>query len=270
MIIEKYLTIVAILAARYAIIAGGYYLATWITLKKRLTGFVVNSQAIFRGQIAFELKYALLTTLIFGLGGLNFYLAKEHQLGLVYMDIDLYGWGYFYFSIFLMVALNDIYFYWTHRLLHLKPLFSRFHVIHHRSRVTTPLTSQSFHAVETVINVLIAVAFPFMFPIHPKAYLAFTFIAFFNNVYGHGNYDWIREPLRSKFPFNLLNSPTVHGFHHSNVQGNYGLYTNVWDRLHGTYINPGQAIRVPVDAELPGIPNQTVHFQPQPADTSSI
>lgn len=238
MIIEKYLSIVAILTARYVIVAGGYYFATWVAFKKQISRFLVNSQALFPGQIGFELKYAALTTLIFGLGGLNFYVAKEQGLGFVYLEVEKFGWTYFYVSIFLMVMLNDVYFYWTHRLLHWKPLFSKYHYIHHRSRITTPLTSQSFHAVETVINVLVAVAFPFLFPIHPKAYVIFTFIAFFNNVYGHGNYDWIREPLRSKFPFNLLNSPTVHGFHHSNVNGNYGLYTNIWDRLHGTYIDP--------------------------------
>ncbi len=271
MLLEKYFTIVGILAARYVIIAGGYYFTTWVAFKNRLMGFLVNSQSVFRGQIGFELKYALLTTFIFGLGGLNFYIAKEKNLGLVYLDVATYGWSYFYLSIFLMVLINDVYFYWTHRMLHLKPLFSRYHVIHHRSRVTTPLTSQSFHAFETVINVLVAVAFPFMFPIHPKAYLVFTFIAFINNVYGHGNYDWIREPLRSKFPFNLLNSPTVHGFHHSNVHGNYGLYTNIWDRLHGTYINPCPAESTSQsDVELLDIPSPAGRFQQQPVDTTNI
>jgi hypothetical protein len=35
MLLEKYLTIVGVLAARYVIIAGGYYVATWVALKNR-------------------------------------------------------------------------------------------------------------------------------------------------------------------------------------------------------------------------------------------
>jgi hypothetical protein len=72
MLLEKYLTIVGVLAARYVIIAGGYYFATWVALKNRVSGFLVNPQSVFRGQIGFELKYALLTTFIFGLGGIEF------------------------------------------------------------------------------------------------------------------------------------------------------------------------------------------------------
>lgn len=104
-----------------------------------------------------------------------------------------------------MLLLNDVYFYWCHRWLHRRGNFGRFHSVHHRSKVTTPWTSQSFHWFETAINVLIAILFPYLFPLHPAAYVIFSFIAFLNNVYGHGN---------------------------------YSLYTNIWDRLHKTYIPP--------------------------------
>lgn len=234
----KYLTIVGILSLRYLLIAGGYYLLTWKVLKKHIGRFLVNPRAPFQGQERFEIKYAIITTLIFGFGGVNFYFAKELGLGLIYKEISDYGWGYWWFSLFAMIVLNDVYFYWTHRALHIKTLFSRYHSIHHRSRVTTPLTSQSFHAVETFINIVIAILFPYIMPLHPTAYLAFTAVAFLNNVYGHSNYDWVQAPLRNYVPFSLLNSPSVHGLHHDRVHGNYGLYTNIWDRLHGTYVDP--------------------------------
>ena len=237
-LVTKYLTIVGILSLRYLIVAGGYYLLTWKLLKKHIGSFLVNPRVPFQGQERFELKYAIITTLIFGFGGLHFYGAKEFGLGFIYKDVAEYGWGYWWFSLFAMLLLNDVYFYWTHRALHIKSLFSRYHSIHHKSRVTTPLTSQSFHAVETAMNTLIAILFPYIMPIHPTAYIAFTIVAFLNNVYGHSNYDWVQAPLRNYVPFSLLNSPSVHGLHHEKVHGNYGLYTNIWDRLHGTYVDP--------------------------------
>ncbi|MBC7742543.1 MAG: sterol desaturase family protein [Bdellovibrionaceae bacterium] len=201
---------------------------------------VVNANPRFKKQIPFEIKQSLVTVFIFALGGLNFVFAKEARVSQIYFDVHEYGWAYFVFSIFLMLMVNDIYFYWTHRLLHRRRFFGKYHSIHHRSKVTTPWTSQSFHWVESVINVFIAVLFPYMFPLHPTAYIIFTFVAFINNVYGHGNHDFVPVSFRNRTPFNLLNSPSIHGYHHENVTGNYGLYTNIWDRLHGTYINPDE------------------------------
>jgi lathosterol oxidase len=237
-ILSKYLIAFAVLGTRYLVIAGGYYLLTWKALKRFIWRFVVNPAEPFEGQIRFELKYGALTTLIFSFSSIHFSLAEEYELGFVYENISDYGWSYWWFSVFLMLILHDLYFYWTHRLLHKKIFFSRFHNVHHRSRVTTPLTSQSFHGFETVVNTFIAIAFPYILPLHPTAYLAFHIIAFLNNVYGHSNYDWIQAPLRNYAPFSLLNSPSVHGLHHQKAHGNYGLYTTIWDRLHGTYINP--------------------------------
>lgn len=252
-IIPKYLIVVAILGARYLIVAGGYYVLTWKLLNRRIQRFLVNARPPFAGQIGFELKYGALTTLIFGLGGVHFYLAKEHGLGLIYKNVSDYGWTYWWISLAAMLLLNDVYFYWTHRLLHHKALFSRFHTVHHRSRVTTPLTSQSFHGVETALHTLIAILFPYILPIHPTAYLAFTIIAFLNNVYGHSNFDWIQAPLRNYVPFSLLNSPSVHGCHHEKVHGNFGLYTNIWDRLHGTYIDPHKVDLTETQLEQPNL-----------------
>lgn len=237
-LLTKYLTIITAITIRYWVIAGGYYLIAWKWLDRFLIGFRVNLKQPFNGQQKFEIYQSFLTTIIFGLAGTAFIYFKDNGFGLIYFDIQEYGRPYWYFSIFLMLLINDIYFYWTHRLLHAPKLFSRAHYIHHKSRVTTPLTSQSFHAIESFINVLVVVPFPFLFPIHPSAYITFTFLAFLNNAYGHGNYDFVPNAWKNKAPFKYLNSPTVHGFHHSNVHGNYGLYTNIWDRIHGTYIEP--------------------------------
>ena len=45
---------------------------------------------------------------------------------------------------------NDVHFWLNHRLLHL-PWLRRFHGAHHRSMVTTPFATYSFHPVEALL-----------------------------------------------------------------------------------------------------------------------
>jgi hypothetical protein len=104
-------------------------------------------------------------------------------------------------------------------------------VIHHRSRVTTPLTSQSFHAYRNShqrpgcrrVSVSSSRFIPQPTWSSHSLHFSTTSMAT-ETTTGSEN------PFAPNYRLTLLNSPTVHGFHHSNVQGNYGLYTNVWDR----------------------------------------
>jgi lathosterol oxidase len=236
--LEKYLSIVALVFIRYWIVAYGYYLISWKLLSHKIKKFRVNLNQPFEGQLRYEVIFSLITTLIFAVGGTFFIAAKQNQWGLIYHDFNDFGLPYWIFSVIAMLLINDVYFYWTHRWLHSSFLFFKVHYVHHKSRVTTPMTSQSFHFFESLVNVFVVLLFPFILPIHPSAYITFTFIAFLNNVYGHGNYDFVVDRWKDRFPFKYLNSPSVHGYHHAKINGNFGLYTNVWDRLHGTFVNP--------------------------------
>ena len=233
----KYLFFIAMISIRYLVVAGLFFYFTQKLWAQRTRTAMVNSKPQFKGQLNHELKFSMVTVLIFALGGLNFIFAKESHWGLIYTDIGEWGMGYFIFSIFLMLILHDWYFYWTHRWLHRKENFGRFHSVHHRSKVTTPFTSQSFHWVESFINMGPSLIFPFIFPLHPTAYIIFTIVAFAYNVYGHGNYDFLPKRWRNHALFRWINSPSNHGYHHDQINGNYGFYTTIWDRAHGTYVN---------------------------------
>lgn len=73
--------------------------------------------------------------------------------------------------------LHDTWFYWTHRLLHWPPLYSRVHALHHRSSVPTAFTGYSFHPAEAALVFANEVLVCFLFPIHlglHRAYHLFT------------------------------------------------------------------------------------------------
>ncbi|MBK9295204.1 MAG: sterol desaturase family protein [Oligoflexia bacterium] len=122
--------------------------------------------------------------------------------------------------------------------MHWPLLYKKVHSIHYLSRQTTPLTSHSFHAVETLVNMSVVFLIPFIIPLHISAYAIFTTLAVLNNVYGHSGYEFWPKSWVLKFPLNLLNLPSVHSWHHEKVNGNFGLYTTIWDRLFGTYKKP--------------------------------
>ena len=70
-------------------------------------------------------------------------------------------------SIAVAVVLHDAYFYWTHRLLHWRPLYRVAHHVHHRSTSPTPWAAYAFHPLEALIQagiyVLIVFAVPYVF-----------------------------------------------------------------------------------------------------------
>jgi Delta7-sterol 5-desaturase len=73
---------------------------------------------------------------------------------------------YMLFTVLALDVLHDAWFYWTHRLLHSKALYSSVHLLHHRSTVPTPFTGYSFHAVEAAIVFANEVLVCFLMPVH--------------------------------------------------------------------------------------------------------
>jgi sterol desaturase/sphingolipid hydroxylase (fatty acid hydroxylase superfamily) len=129
------------------------------------------------------------------------------------------------------IAFDDTYFYWSHRALHTKALYRRFHLGHHRSVDVTPLTSFAFHPGEEIITaapVMIATA---LVGFEPVVVLLWRLASLANNIGGHLGYEraprwWTTTPiLRAKTP------SLHHNMHHGKVPGNYGLYFTFWDRV---------------------------------------
>ena len=71
----------------------------------------------------------------------------------------------------------------------------------------------------------------------PALLLAFAFVASASHSIFLRRYDWAERAFRSL----LLITPREHLVHHAaHLEGNYGNFTAVWDRLLGTYIPPQQ------------------------------
>lgn len=225
-----------ILIFRYFLIAGMAYFVFYIWKKKKIFHLKIQKKLPNSKQLKNEIFFSFLTLLIYsGTSGIVLY---WHQKGItkIYHDIDAYGIFYLIGSIFIMIAIHDTYFYWTHKLMHRSKWLYKCHKIHHTSHSPTPWTAFAFHPVEALISLGIIPLIIFSIPTHPLALVVFLTFMTLYNVLIHLGY----EIFPKKRFFNLIgkwkNTTTNHDLHHE-IGGafNYGLYFSFWDRMMKTY-----------------------------------
>lgn len=226
--------IVSIVFIRYLLFAGIPYLYLYKLNRKKFSHKRI--QKIFPKVIVIknEIKNSFVTALIFAFFGLVIYYLKVENFTQIYTDINTYGMGYFFASIFIMLLLHDTYFYWMHRAVHHKKLYLIFHKTHHNSRQPTPFASFSFDIAEAFAEFLIFPIIILLLPVHPIAlFIVFNFSLLFN-VLGHLGYEFLPVWFVKHPVLKWINTSTHHNMHHQRANANYGLYFNFWDTWMGT------------------------------------
>jgi sterol desaturase/sphingolipid hydroxylase (fatty acid hydroxylase superfamily) len=202
----------------------------WRISKKRIQDKPRADKEQFRSEI----KNSIYSLILFAIIDLSAYYLQKQGHTKIYEDIATYGWGYFFLSILLMLLIHDTYFYWTHRFMHLKPIYKYFHKVHHESVDTTPYTAFSFHPLEAIVEYGIIPILIFIMPTHLFSLLIFQILMTIFNVIGHMGYE-VYPKYWNQIP--ILNSKTTsvhHNLHHSKFNGNYGLYFTWWDKWMNT------------------------------------
>ncbi|WP_321818275.1 MULTISPECIES: sterol desaturase family protein [unclassified Paraburkholderia] len=152
-----------------------------------------------------------------------------------YSGIDTYGWGYFFFSIVLMMVVRDTMFYWEHRLLHHRSLFRFTHRAHHLSIQPNPLTAFAVHPLEAIIGAVIPyLIILFFVPKHQLAYMTFLWIDAAVGVVTHLGVEFLPRGFSRSRIGRWIGTTTAHQMHHEFSRCNYGLYFLFWDRVMGT------------------------------------
>lgn len=141
---------------------------------------------------------------------------------------------YFPLSILMMILLHDLYFYIMHWMMHQPKLFKYVHLIHHKSTNPTPWTSYSFHPIEGFLEGAIFPLIVFTMPVHFGAIGIFLLFQILYTVYGHIGYELYPPNFHTHWFGRWLNTSVAHNRHHNDFDGNYGLYTLIWDRLFKT------------------------------------
>ena len=122
-VIEIYPKILKIDFLRYFIAASIAYLGFWILFKKYWRHRNIQQKDLQTKKMVMEFGYSMSTVVIFAFVGSCLVVLENAGYTLIYDEIGVYGWAWFFVSLILMILLHDAWFYWTHRLMHHPRIF---------------------------------------------------------------------------------------------------------------------------------------------------
>lgn len=238
--------------ARYLLGAGGVFLMVNVVFASRLAGRKIRPSSPKPGQMRREFAISMRTTLIFTLSGVASVMAARAGWLDTYYVIAERGWGYFAFTLVVLIVAHDAWFYWTHRLIHHPRLFRRVHRTHHRSHNPSPWTAYSFDMAEAAINAAYLPLILLLMPTSVQAIILFLVHMILRNAIGHCGYELFPSRRDGRPLIDWMTSVTHHDLHHAQAGWNYGLYFTWWDRLMGTehplyHEKFAAAVRKPLD-----------------------
>jgi lathosterol oxidase len=226
-------------AAIYLLFGGFTWWLTHTLLPAAGLGRKLDPRPLAPGQLKREMLHSGLSVLLFGTGMI--FPWGFLQLGWAHLAADAGGLR-IALEILALVAWNDVHFWINHRLLHSKWL-RRFHLPHHRSVVTTPFATYSFHPLEALMlgNVILL---PML--VHDFSFwslLSVPLFSLFFNCVGHANYDFFPRVSYAHW----FAASRRHHLHHACYNGNFGFQFTFMDRLFRTRLD-GAAADGQIDA----------------------
>jgi len=154
----------------------------------------------------------------------------QQQGWALFQPFELNWWN---FAVFFVLAfvIFDAWFYWGHRILHLK-WFYRWHKPHHLSVAPTAWSNDSSAVVDTLIEHGFYFFVWLLLPIPAISVFALRLFDQVSGMIGHSGFEYFAgRTTRRPFPFLCT---TFHDLHHSQFHYNFGNFMSVWDRMMGT------------------------------------
>ena len=137
-----------------------------------------------------------------------------------YYETTPYSFKSFFLNLFIYLFVFDTWFYWTHRLLHLKFFWNQVHHVHHQFLEPTAFAQDAVHWFEGILQGPMGhVLTTLVYPMHPIAVNAFGFLT---SIYALLAHDGRILDLND------------HMKHHHYKSCNFGLYWGFWDYLFDT------------------------------------
>lgn len=219
---------------RYFLLVGAFYLYFWWPQKPWAATSLYSTAG--RGpQIRAEIFWSSMTAFIFAAGGLLTGWLWQNGWTAIYLNFSDYPLWYWPLSLLLFSLAHEVYFYWTHRLMHHPRLYRVMHHTHHLSREPSPWASFCFHPYEALIESLVLPILVCVIPIHPTAFICYLTLMTVSAINNHLGFELMPRFLLRRGWHRHLISGTNHAAHHRHYTCNFGLYYTFMDRLFGTY-----------------------------------
>lgn len=217
-------------------ILGSYFLTAsgtyWLVSAK--TPLNRNFAGSERKNVEDDIKLSIVSAICFALGAACFMAMYNLGLTKVYLPWKFQDLGYVAFSYVSVLMLQDTYFYFSHRLLHLPLLFKHFHKGHHHSRPPTPWTFFALEPVEAISQIGFLLCLTLLIPLNLGVLVA---VLVTMTVWSTGNHMGLQVvPLTrsSRWWGQWFIGSSHHLIHHQRYSRHYGLYFTFWDRVLGT------------------------------------
>ncbi len=139
-------------------------------------------------------------------------------------------------TLFVLMLISEVSFYWWHRLTHAVPWLWEFHRVHHSSTTYYSLMTSRFHVLDLAMFALPYIVLAAWLGARFDALMAYSMFQGFMDRYGHSN---VKGP---RFHWYFLGNPHFHAWHHSNapeaVDKNFSRDFCFMDYLFGTAYYP--------------------------------
>jgi len=222
-----------VITARYFLVAGIFYFIFYIWFRNKYAARKINKKEYKSGQFKKEIKYSLISSLIFAVAGAITVILWQKGYTKVYTKIDLFGWWYLPVSLLIYMLLQETYYYWIHRWMHIPAVFKIVHKIHHDSHIASPFTAFSFHPIEGLLQAIFLPLVLMFVPIHYFVIIFLLVIMSISSVINHLDIE-----IYPKNSFHTWGKwvigATHHSMHHKYYKYNFGLYFTFWDRIKKT------------------------------------
>jgi len=183
----------------------------------------------FRNELLFAVINSAVTGLV--LGSLTAFLKSRNLI--TFNTAPASGWviGTEYLVYFFAF---DAYFYWLHRLMHVEPIYTIVHKIHHFSTSPNPMTTLSVGPLESIINGGFVPLFTALLTLHHGTMALITPTSIVMGLYVHCGYEFLPRWWNKTWFTRWFITATFHDQHHKYFRWNYGGYTTIWDFICGT------------------------------------
>ena len=215
-----------------------YHVTFFKVFYKQYQNRFLHRKKLKAKQYQKEMYWSAISGLIFGAFAVLLFYMYLQGYTLLYLDIEVYPLWYMPISCLLFLCLQDTYYYWIHRWMHLPKVYKYFHLVHHKSIQTSVFTAFSFHPLETILQAAFFPVVLLILPIHLYAFLIVLSVMTISATINHGGVALSPSGKFGNWLQKIVIGAKHHDKHHTKFNYNYGLYFTFWDRLMKTEFEP--------------------------------
>ena len=195
---------------------------------------ILVKQGIRREQLFREIRWAMISSVIFALITVGMIIAW--QAGVIHIYTDWSEWPLWYIpvSIIAILFLHEAYYYWLHRWMHLPGVYRHVHKVHHDSVHTSVYTAFSFHPVESLLQAIFLPLVLMIVPVHLVVFIAILVFMTISATINHAGVEVYPAGRIGRWMGKWLVGSTHHHVHHTRFRYNFGLYFTFWDKWMNT------------------------------------